>query len=172
MSAAFLCGNFSAGLTHFITICDIGKIVKEYIKNEKIDKIYLTNRNQFDSMVYESIAFRRIENIEFVLLRDKRNSDIDYIKNIQSTGVVLKSYCPFDKRIDNDKLYETIYNYAIENSEYMITYLKYDDDISKHIAERAEKKNIKILNIADDFEKMLIYNTAKEIIRRGGVFIE
>jgi hypothetical protein len=60
-----------------------------------------------------------------------------------------KIFCPFEKEIENEKLYQTLYDYATENSDCLIAYSKFDDDISNQIIKIAADKGKAVFNIAE-----------------------
>ena len=162
MSTAFLCGSIPPAAFQRMKIRDLNRIVKSIIDENGIDRIYLTKRNDFDIDFYISMQASNIKNVEMVLLADLKNFDTEYRKTIFE-GIEFKAFCPFEEPLNKNQLFISLYDYAIDNSDYMITYLKYDDDISAGIAKKAKDKGLKVLNIAEYLESKC-FNSTKTII--------
>ncbi|MBQ9531983.1 MAG: hypothetical protein IJR70_07915 [Eubacterium sp.] len=157
MSTAFLCGFIDEDYFNHYDITRFIEIVKSIIEENKIDKIYHCRRTYFDIKFCEIISFLRFDDIEIIELRDIYKNDFEYrYKQLKNA---FRVYCPFKEEIDNSVLYKTLYDWAIENSDILITYSKFDDDISKQIIERAKEKEKQVFNIADMAREFLhLYN--------------
>ena len=153
MSTAFLCGNLSEYAIDTLGT-QLQEAVKKTIEKYNIDKVFLVRKNDFDYRFYVLSVMSHIENVEFVEITDKNKTDIEYYE-IMNKGVSFKEIAPFEKEINNKCFYRTLYDYAIENSDYMITFYDFDDDISAVIEERAEAKGLKVINMKDYFSKTL-----------------
>ena len=159
MSTAFLCGEMRPAAFELIRLWEYNAMIKSIVKKYNIDTVYITKRNDFDLEFYVSLVEERMaDQVKIINLVDSNNYEIEYNKTLYN-GISFKRFCPFNEGIENRCLYRTLYNYAIENSDYMITYLKYDDDISCYVAEEAEKKGVEIINIADMFERFVHLTT-------------
>ena len=147
MSTAFLCGYIDEGFHSRFDLVAFINTVKSIIEENGIKKIYHCKRNFFDVKVCEYVKFFDFDNVEIIELRDIHKKDNDY--RLRQSDYAYAPFCPFENEIENSKLYQTLYDYAIENSEILITYSKFDDDISQQIIKKTEKKGRKVINIAD-----------------------
>ena len=153
MSAAFLCGNIDEEYLKQIDITALINTVKSIIEENAIDRIYHCKRTFFDVKVCNIINFLNYD-IEIIELRDIHKKDAEY--RLKQNRGAYKILCPFDKEIENGKLYQTLYDFAIDNSEILIAYSKFDDDISKFVIESAEEKGKTVFNIAEMFLKISV----------------
>ena len=153
MSTAFLCGNLSEFALNTLGTQFI-EAVKKTIEEYSIDKVFLVRKNDFEYRFFVLSVMSHIENVEFVEIIDKNKKDIEYREKMDK-GVQFEKIAPFEKEINNKCFYRTLYNYAMENSDYMITFNDFDEDISAVIAERAEEKGLKVINMKDYFSKTL-----------------
>ena len=147
MSTAFLCGFIDEDYFSHYDITSFIEIVKSIIEENDIDKIYHCRRTNFDIKFCEIISFLRLDDIEIIELRDIYKNDFEY-RYKQRKGAY-KIFCPFEKEIDNSVLYKTLYDWAIENSDILIAYSKFDDDISKQIIKKAKDKGKQVINVAE-----------------------
>ena len=146
MSTAFLCGNIDEGFLSSIDITEFINTVKSIIEENKIDRIYHCRRTAFDIKFCEIISFINPD-VEIIELRDIHKRDTEY-KLKQHSGAY-KILCPFEKEIANEKLYQTLYDFATENSDCLIAYSKFDDDISSLIIKRAYENGKVVFNVAE-----------------------
>jgi hypothetical protein len=146
MSTAFLCGYIDEGFFSHVDITDFINVVKSIIEENDIKKIYHCKRTYFDVKFCDIISFLKFD-IEIIELRDIHKNDLEY-RTRQYKGAY-KIFCPFEKEIENEKLYQTLYDYATENSDCLIAYSKFDDDISKRIIKKAADKGKAVFNIAE-----------------------
>jgi hypothetical protein len=146
MNTAFLCGNIDEGFFSHIDITKFMNIVKSIIEENNIERIYHCKRTFFDVKFCDIVDFLKLD-IEIIELRDIHKNDLEYRtrQNIR----VYRIFCPFEKEIENDKLYQTLYDYALNNSDCLIAYSKFDDDISNQIIKIAAEKGKTVFNIAD-----------------------
>ena len=147
MSTAFLCGKIEEDYLKQIDIIKFINIVKCIIEENNIDKIYHCKRTAFDVKICDIISYLRFDNIEIIELMDIHKNDTEY--RVKQPKGVYKIFCPFKEEIDDSVLYQTLYNYAMDNSDILIAYSKYDDDISQQIIEKAKEKGKKVFNIAN-----------------------
>ena len=147
MSTAFLCGYIEEGFHSRFDLVVFINTVKSIIEENDISKIYHCKRNFFDVKICEYVKLFGFDNVEIIELRDIHKKDNDY--RLRQSGYAYIPFCPFEKEIENSKLYQTLYDYAIENSDILITYSKFDDDISQQIIKRMLEKGKKVFNIAE-----------------------
>ena len=146
MSTAFLCGNIEEDYFSHYDVTKFINIINSIIDENGITKIYHCRRTFFDTKICELLWFFR-KDIEIVEIRDIHKNDFDY-KTRQNNRAYM-FICPFETEIENSKLYQTLYDYAIDNSNILIAYSKFDDDISKQIIRRANEKRKTVINIAE-----------------------
>ena len=147
MSTAFLCGFIDEDYFSHYDIRRFIEIVKSIIEENSIDKIYHCKRTNFDIKFCEIISFLRFDDIEIIEIRDIYKKDFEY--HYKQRKGAYKIFCPFEKEIDNSVLYITLYDWAIENSDILIAYSKFDDDISKQIIKKTEAKGKQVINVAE-----------------------
>ena len=147
MSTAFLCGYIEEGFHSSFDLVAFINTVKRIVEENEIKKIYHCKRNFFDVKICEYVKLFGFENVEIIELRDIHKKDNDY--RLRQSDHAYIPFCPFETEIENSKLYQTLYDYAIENSEILITYSKFDDDISQQIIKKTEEKGKKVINIAE-----------------------
>ncbi len=146
MSTAFLCGNIDENYFKSVDITNFINIIKSIIEENNIEKIYHCKRTFFDVKLCGIVSFLKPD-IEIIELRDIHKKDNDY--RLRQSNNAYLPFCPFETEIENSKLYQTLYDYATENSEILITYSKFDDDISQQIIKKAEERGKKVINIAE-----------------------
>ena len=147
MSTAFLCGFIDEDFFSHYDITKFIAIVKSIIEENSIDKIYHCKRTYFDIRFCDMVKFLEFDNIEILELRDIYKDDFEYRHKQRKTAY--RIIYPFDNEIDNSVLYQTLYDWAIENSDILIAYSKFDDDISRQIIKKANEKGIKVINVAE-----------------------
>ena len=147
MSTALLCGFIDEDFFSHYDITKFIDIVKTVIEENKIDKIYHCKRTYFDIRFCDMVKFLKYDDIEIFEIRDIYKNDFEY-RNKQRKGAYKIIY-PFENEIDNSVLYQTLYDWAIENSDILIAYSKFDDDISNQIIKKATEKGMLIINVAD-----------------------
>ena len=145
MSTAFLCGCIEEGFHNEFDITGFISTVKRIIEENDIKRIYHCKRNYFDIKLCDYICFAASD-VEIIELRDIHKKDSDYL--FRQHNRAYKTFCPFEKEIENGKLYQTLYDWAINNSDILITYSKFDDDISKTVINKTVKKGKTVFNIA------------------------
>jgi len=143
---AFLCGRIDEKYLKQIDITKLINIIKSIVEENNIFRIYHCKRTAFDVKICDIIGYLRFDNIEIIELSDIHKKDTEY--RVKQPKGVYKIFCPFKEEIDDSVLYKTLYNYAMDNSDILIAYSKYDDDISQQIIEKAKEKGKKIINIA------------------------
>ena len=145
MSTAFLCGNIDEEFFSRYNITGFINIVKSIIEENGIERIYHCKRTFFDIKLCSIISFFNPE-IEIIELRDIHKNDFEYC--LKNNRGLYKILCPFKNEIENSKLYQTLYDYAIESSDILIAYSKFDDDISHQIIKKANEKGKTVINVA------------------------
>ena len=143
---AFLCGNIEQDFFYHFDITEFINNIRRIIEDNNIKKIYHCKRTYFDVKFCDLVRFLKFD-IEIVQLCDIYKDDKEY-RTRQNKGAY-KILCPFEKEIENEKLYQTLYDFAIENSDCLIAYSKFDDDISNQIIKKAAEKGKAVFNIAD-----------------------
>ena len=147
MSTAFLCGYIEEDYFSHYNITKFISIVKSIIEENNIDKIYHCKRTYFDVKFCDMVKVLKFDGIEIIELRDIHKKDSDYI--FKQHNRAYKPFCPFENEIENNRLYQTLYDWAIDNSDCLITYSKFDDDISQRIIKKTSAKGKKVINIAE-----------------------
>ena len=158
MSTAFICGYMPKELCLKVRMAQINRRVCSFISDNNIDRIFMCKRTDFDLSIFMGLVANHLldfNNIEIIELVDGYKMDFEY-RMMYADAVKFKRLCPFDKELDNKVLYKSLYDYAIEHSDFMITYARYDNDISLQVMERAKEKGLKIYNIADDVESGIL----------------
>ena len=153
MSAVFLCGNIDEEYLKKTDITALINIVKSIIEENKINRIYHCKRTAFDIKICDVISFLNPD-IEIIELRDIHKKDAEY--RLKQNMGAYRILCPFEEEIENGKLYQTLYDFAMDNSEILIAYSKFDDDISKFVIESTEEKGKTVFNIAEMFLKIAV----------------
>ena len=147
MSTAFLCGYIEEGFHKHFDLVGFINVVKTIIKENNIEKIYHCNRTYFDTKFCDLVSFWGFDSVEIIELKDIYKKDYDYrLRNNKRADMI---FCPFEEEIDNSVLYKTFYDWAIDNSDILITYSKFDDDISQRIIKKTSAKGKKVINIAE-----------------------
>ena len=143
MSTAFLCGYIEENFHNDFDLIRFINTVKRIIEENNIEKIYHCKRNFFDIKICDYVSYLCSDDIEIIELRDIHKKDSDY--RFRQYNRAYRTFCPFEKEIENSKLYRTLYDWAIDNSDILITYSKFDDDISQQIIKRMLEKGKKVL---------------------------
>ncbi len=162
MSTAFICGNIAEDSNNLLHSSEFAQVVRSIVLKNGIDRVFITKRNNFDLRIYVSLLTNtETKKVEIIELADTNKLNIVYYGR-RDSGLRFKTICPFEHEVENKFLYRKLYDYAIENSDYMLTFIDFDDDISTYIAQEAEKRGVKVLNLADCFAKSIFGYMQKE----------
>lgn len=147
MSSAFVCGNINEINKHYLHTTKTRKVIADYIKENHIDTIYLCKRNDFDYSIFVATIMEYLQ-VHFITLVDGHKTEYEYRTRL-TEGVHFEELSPFEEEIDNQLLFQTLYRYAMEHCEYMITCVQYDDDLSALMMKQAMEQGVSVLNLAD-----------------------
>lgn len=158
MNNCFVCGSIYENSYDLIGYEKLFEIVFDFLKKHDFDNIYFAGRNSFDEIIeeiYNSSKFNYKANFLQVVDDDINVFPyfVDVKGNNQDNAVI-----PFKgEKIEAMKLYSTLYEWMAENSNYMLTFLIDDSDITINIKNMAEKKGVRIFNIANYVDKSILY---------------
>ena len=148
MSKCFLCGSFYDYEYPYIGYRKLNEMFYEFVLKHRIDTVYSCHRNAFDIMeqicnsVKDSLGIKLIYVYEDRLISPP-NGFMPYS--------VSESISPLTSPPSFDSLYTAFYNWMIEQSDYMITNIADDSDISQFIMQKAKQKGLKIYNFMMSF---------------------
>ena len=148
MSKCFLCGSFYDYEYPYIGYRKLNEMFYEFVLKHRIDTVYSCHRNAFDDImeqicnsVKDSLGTKLIYVYEDRLISPP-NGFMPYS--------VSESISPLTSPPSFDSLYTAFYNWMIEQSDYMITNIADDSDISQFIMQKAKQKGLKIYNFYDE----------------------
>ena len=148
MSKCFLCGSFYDYEYPYIGYLKLNEMFYEFVLKHRIDTVYSCHRNAFDDImeqicnsVKDSLGIKLIYVYEDRLISPP-NGFVPYS--------VSESISPLTSPPSFDSLYTAFYNWMIEQSDYMITNIADDSDISQFIMQKEKQKGLKIFNIYDE----------------------
>ena len=149
MSKCFLCGSFYDYEYPYIGYRKLNEMFYEFVLKHRIDTVYSCHRNAFDDImeqifnsVKDSLGIKLIYVYEDRLISPP-NGFMPYS--------VSESISPLTSPPSFDSLYTAFYNWMIEQSDYMITNIADDSDISQFIMQKAKQKGLKIYNFMMSF---------------------
>ena len=149
MSKCFLCGSFYDYEYPYIGYRKLNEMFYEFVLKHRIDTVYSCHRNAFDDImeqicnsVKDSLGIKLIYVYEDRLISPP-NGFMPYS--------VSESISPLTSPPSFDSLYTAFYNWMIEQSDYMITNIADDSDISQFIMQNAKQKGLKIYNFMMSF---------------------
>ena len=149
MSKCFLCGSFYDYEYPYIGYRKLNEMFYEFVLKHRIDTVYSCHRNAFDDImeqicnsVKDSLGIKLIYVYEDRLISPP-NGFMPYS--------VSESISPLTSPPSFDSLYTAFYNWMIEQSDYMITNIADDSDISQFIMQKKKKKGLKIYNFMMSF---------------------
>ena len=149
MSKCFICGSFYDYEYPYIGYRKLNEMFYEFVLKHRIDTVYSCHRNAFDDImeqicnsVKDSLGIKLIYVYEDRLISPP-NGFMPYS--------VSESISPLTSPPSFDSLYTAFYNWMIEQSDYMITNIADDSDISQFIMQKAKQKGLKIYNFMMSF---------------------
>ena len=149
MSKCFICGSFYDYEYPYIGYRKLYELFYDFVLKHRIDTVYSCHRNAFDDImeqicnsVKDSLGIKLIYVYEDRLISPP-NGFMPYS--------VSESISPLTSPPSFDSLYTAFYNWMIEQSDYMITNIADDSDISQFIMQKAKQKGLKIYNFMMSF---------------------
>ena len=149
MSKCFLCGSFYDYEYPYIGYRKLNEMFYEFVLKHRIDTVYSCHRNAFDDIMEQICnSVKDSLGIKLIYVYDDRlisppNGFMPYS--------VSESISPLTSPPSFDSLYTAFYNWMIEQSDYMITNIADDSDISQFIMQKAKQKGLKIYNFMMSF---------------------
>ena len=134
MSKCFLCGSFYDYEYPYIGYRKLNEMFYEFVLKHRIDTVYSCHRNAFDDIM-EQICNS---------VKDSLGIKLIYVYDDRLIS-------PLTSPPSFDSLYTAFYNWMIEQSDYMITNIADDSDISQFIMQKAKQKGLKIYNFMMSF---------------------
>ena len=69
-------------------------------------------------------------------------------------------YYPFKEDVKSTEFFSTLYGWMIDNSDYMLTFIADDSDISYYIKNQAVKNKVKVYNLLNKVDRKKLFFTS------------
>jgi hypothetical protein len=149
MASCFLCGSVEESEVWFESEEIFTNLIFDFITSNDIRTIYTLSRNIFDDIVEDALNDTKDRhNAELVKVVYDKSPAVSLNVRLSSFRWNGEIVCPIDDVIDPMITYRTLYKWTVDNSNYMLTYYIDDSDITINVLEMAQKKGVKIYNLA------------------------
>lgn len=158
MKTCFVCGSIYEKTYRMLGYETFFSLVDNFLKTNNIECVYSCLRNDFDYLVKEVCDTLCNSHIKYIEIIGKTNS---YNHFVYLADPMADCRCPVKEEIHHNKYYATLYNWMMENCDYMLTFLEDDGDIAFYIKDFAKKKHVKVCNLASAVHKKVFITPFK-----------